>query len=739
MQRSDVVNTAKILTIDPLNMSALDRYVLAIFLHWHHEQKISSFRAGAAYPMPKLDVVSLHYSFPLENEIFKYRHIQLKYGLNMRKRCYSAYETRYPWGFCFDILSGKYFLNEKYGQLPEIIGTLMPAVDDVTFDPEIVYSITPSAMSEKTSAILSEILLDEYRNNLIDDVSRIFHAYIKHPIAGSNAHFCLTQALCRRRRGHAPRQRELAEYLEDYTYDVYGAVFADNGAYSTVNDILGSLIPRANGTFLYHQHKQRLGKDQGSKKPLAPETVTREFSITSLFPLLRMKHPVFFPGQYSSRLVVRHISGEDLQKFIDRDRKEKLAGRESLTIESQGNQGDSKGAAMKDINGMSIDGRGEQKNFNSTSTDKRLLMCINCLRAVNRIHAKGVIHRDIKAPNFIVDLNSEYVDVEIIDFGLSSLISEDNRDRVGTPLYFAPEHFYNDRITGKLPQPLTQKADVYTLAWVLAQILRADDNPAQDLPEVKHIANNCVFQGLFEGITDLTTGQDDQQEHAGKKVRTRGPADVIEETLYDMVKPDPERRCSAVWPLKIFEEVLLQRKLARIGAEDKKEEIRAVSYLALGLRSSLEALNADTLPDVKKKFSEVLQKIPDSEGALKEFVFCLDVRFLRGIRQKDNIRTKVDEVIDAFTKNCQALSLMHQKISLMLQSSPDNRNKRLLERIIAMLNVQMEAAPALMTLDEISLFAYRYGKYYHQFAIMIERYGIRLPDMVLAANMAPGH
>ena len=65
------------------------------------------------------------------------------------------------------------------------------------------------------------------------------------------------------------------------------------------------------------------------------------------------------------------------------------------------------------------------------------------LSAVNHCHQHGVVHRDIKMENFLLDYNehSGSVTVELTDFGLCQFLSNKRTkiEYVGTPICMAPE------------------------------------------------------------------------------------------------------------------------------------------------------------------------------------------------------------------------------------------------------------------------------------------------------------
>jgi tRNA A-37 threonylcarbamoyl transferase component Bud32 len=91
--------------------------------------------------------------------------------------------------------------------------------------------------------------------------------------------------------------------------------------------------------------------------------------------------------------------------------------------------------------------------------------------ALGAAHAKGVIHRDVKASNVIVVDRGPEWQVKLLDFGIAKILHPDPRQRgittqeqrLGTPHYMAPEQLRGD--------PVDARTDVYALGVLLFRML----------------------------------------------------------------------------------------------------------------------------------------------------------------------------------------------------------------------------------------------------------------------------
>jgi WD40 repeat protein len=94
-----------------------------------------------------------------------------------------------------------------------------------------------------------------------------------------------------------------------------------------------------------------------------------------------------------------------------------------------------------------------------------LAICGQVANALDAAHAKGLVHRDVKPSNVLLDANEH---VYLADFGLTRRLEDQGLQAgegrsVGTPAYLAPE-----QIEGK---PVDGRADVYALGCMLFECL----------------------------------------------------------------------------------------------------------------------------------------------------------------------------------------------------------------------------------------------------------------------------
>jgi eukaryotic-like serine/threonine-protein kinase len=107
---------------------------------------------------------------------------------------------------------------------------------------------------------------------------------------------------------------------------------------------------------------------------------------------------------------------------------------------------------------------------------------------LDEAHRQGVVHRDIKPQNIIVQTIPEGLQVKVLDFGVAASrdVAADRLTRtgaiVGTPQYMSPEHCLGEELDGR--------SDIYSLGIVLFEMLTGVvpfDSPTPTAIVIKHV------------------------------------------------------------------------------------------------------------------------------------------------------------------------------------------------------------------------------------------------------------
>ncbi len=118
--------------------------------------------------------------------------------------------------------------------------------------------------------------------------------------------------------------------------------------------------------------------------------------------------------------------------------------------------------------------------------DRTIAICSQVASALDAAHDLGLVHRDVKPSNVLVDPNDHAF---LVDFGLTRLVSDIGQvpvatSSLGTIEYIAPEQIRGDRIDGR--------ADVYSLGCVLHECITG----APPFPHASEVA--LLFAHLEE-------------------------------------------------------------------------------------------------------------------------------------------------------------------------------------------------------------------------------------------------
>lgn len=104
-----------------------------------------------------------------------------------------------------------------------------------------------------------------------------------------------------------------------------------------------------------------------------------------------------------------------------------------------------------------------ENNFYRIGFGEALKMALALSRGLEHLHNCGLIHRDLKSVNMLIDRN---YNVKLCDFGLSRVVNNKKGNNmtgnVGTVSWIAPEVFDN--------QPYDSKADIYSFGIIMWEL-----------------------------------------------------------------------------------------------------------------------------------------------------------------------------------------------------------------------------------------------------------------------------
>ena len=120
--------------------------------------------------------------------------------------------------------------------------------------------------------------------------------------------------------------------------------------------------------------------------------------------------------------------------------------------------------------------------------DKALEIARQLCAGLAAAHDKGVVHRDLKPGNIMLDGKGQ---LRITDFGLAGVAGEVKDIRSGTPAYMAPEQ--------RSGREVTARSDIYALGVVLHEVFTgrsfsADSSHPDLAPEVDRVIRRCLAE-----------------------------------------------------------------------------------------------------------------------------------------------------------------------------------------------------------------------------------------------------
>lgn len=148
--------------------------------------------------------------------------------------------------------------------------------------------------------------------------------------------------------------------------------------------------------------------------------------------------------------------------------------------------------------------------------DEVLRIVREAASALAYAHSRGMIHRDVKPANLMIDQDNRLV---LTDFGIAKMLNAKQATvsggMIGTPAYMAPEQ--------GLGEPGDERSDLYSLGIIMYQLLTGD------LPYDAETALGIILMHVNDPVPDLRAINPDVPE-------------AVQDVVRKAMAKDPERR-----------------------------------------------------------------------------------------------------------------------------------------------------------------------------------------------------
>ncbi|MBE0684726.1 MAG: protein kinase, partial [Anaerolineaceae bacterium] len=165
------------------------------------------------------------------------------------------------------------------------------------------------------------------------------------------------------------------------------------------------------------------------------------------------------------------------------------------------------------------------KNQRKLSIEDAIQITTNVCDGLNYAHKRGMVHRDVKPANIMLDINNQAV---LMDFGIVKIVGSSAHTLtgavIGTANYMAPEIIRSE--------PADQRSDIYSLGITLFEMLSGKP------PFEADSAMTIMLMHLNDPIPDIRTIRDDLPEELTQIIKKTLEKDRNNrfQTVDDLVK-----------------------------------------------------------------------------------------------------------------------------------------------------------------------------------------------------------
>ncbi len=463
-----------------------------------------------------------------------------------------------------------------------------------------IITINPTQLKPNHMPLLMDFFKSQREQN-----NSVFFSNQTYPISaqqGVPQYLKLTHTVIHRYKQTLPDGTIVSEHHSRYS--ILSQDSLAEGGFSKIYREEGTLTIK-NASLLYKTGKKRIIKAQTGRFGYSHNTLFKgwknEVAILHLLPEHHCKKMILSKNCLWSFIVMRQFEDRDLFSVL----KEDFTKREPV------------------------------------STENRLTLSIQLLRALQELHEQSIIHRDIKLENIIIDRDFH---AHIVDFGLSRTIENDDKaHNIGSLLYVAPEVI---PAMSNLYSSIDCTSDIFSLGLILRLLWGAI---ARNITLDDRTYTYPEYDSLFMHIkTELSSTQKAHIKHIISSMTAKTKTD----------------RISLPEAIALFDALDLDFRLNK-QKDISTHSVKFAHKLGLEGYEILKKLaltnQENTLEILEQTLHGLINRIQNRPEAIHEFIRIIDSHALRGIIDATHCRNTISSIIKQFTEHYQQLVLLHTR------------------------------------------------------------------------------
>ena len=318
------------------------------------------------------------------------------------------------------------------------------------------------------------------------------------------------------------------------------------------------------------------------------------------------------------------------------------------------------------------------------SVKQRFIIAQRLLLATTTLHAKNIVHNDIKPENIL--LNQDNFELALADFNLCHNLKHVNKPKCqGTPLYLGPESISFDKNNNAEyfeTKPDLNK-DMFAIGVTLAIIFGLDYKDPLIEEVIAYKVHKNTSLNLLNCIQSSCSGISEQF------------AQALAALILSCLCKDPLQRVSANTALQRIEQIYLQYLLpASVGLSGSTALTEATKTRARGFSAAINLMqNAEQIEGFLTDLISELTNLPHDPQAFELYQLAMASKFLAACDTKQAAVEIITTLLMQFKQNVSLFESLKQSVGSRVEIS------------------YLQQMQTLMTVDELDIAVRRQTKH----------------------------